>query len=273
MRSIIKSFIYLKNPWIVFYIPFNKTITLLPKAGDEIIIGNRQFINYMDICSSGWVYKAGIYQNGMYKFKVLEPYVLLEDFIQMYQVDNLKGKNVLDIGGLYGETAIVMCKELGVNKVFIYEPIKENFDLIINNIELNSCINNIEPFNLGVSSDSGLITVHTEYAPGFASFGIPGEKYKTTIEVISWDSLLDKHKKDQIFLAKVDCEGAEKHLVEANRELIKTIPNWVMETHSLKIENDMIKLFTSLGYRCELREKINKKMHVNVWCFSLDRPD
>ena len=103
---------YLKNPLVIFRIPFKSEITIAPKFGDKIAIRNRQFLDYMDLFSMGWIYKDGIYQNGKYKFKVLEPYVLLEDFIQMYRVDDICDKNVLDVGGLYGETGIIILKEL-----------------------------------------------------------------------------------------------------------------------------------------------------------------
>jgi len=98
---------------------------------------------------------------------------------------------------------------------------------------------------------------------------MPGNKYSIKIPVESWDTILERHKKDNIYLAKVDCEGGERYLIEANKELIKTISNWVIETHSAEIEKNIIGLFESLGYKKELKEEVNKKERVNMWYFYL----
>jgi len=221
----------------------------------------------MDILNNGWYYKDDTFQNGKYKLKVKEPRILEEDIIQMYAVDNLQNKTILDIGGLYGETAIMLLKEFNAGKVFVYEPVKENFDLIIENIALNNCVNKINAFNFGVSNINGSVTLKSANEPGAPGFGMPGNEYTTTFKVKSWNEILDKHKNEEIFLAKVDCEGGEKYLVEADRDLVKNIPNWVIETHSLEIENSIITLFKELGFNYKLREEVELHLDFNVWFF------
>ena len=72
-----------------------------------------------------------------------------------------------------------------------------------------------------------------------------------------------------MYLAKIDCEGAEKYLTEADPDLIKAIPNWVMEIHSAEIENTLIDLFTKLGFQKELKETVIdiKDARVTIWHF------
>ena len=204
--------------------------------------------------------------NSAYKLKLLNPLILLEDFNKMYYFD-LNNKNVLDVGGLYGETAFYFLYDMGAKNVFVYEPIRENFDLIKINIIKNKVEKRIFPYEKGVSNYVGIQVINTIAPPGDCGFGLSGDKYSIKIPVDSWDTILERHKKDNIYLAKVDCEGGEKYLIEANKELIKTIPNWVIETHSAEIEKNIIGLFESLGYKKELRAKINKKNGVSVWGF------
>jgi len=266
-KSIVLGIKYLKNPWIFFKILISDIVILIPKRGEPLTIRSRLFIHYMDILNNGWFYKDGTFQNGKYKFKVKEPRILEEDIIKMYEVDDLKDKNILDIGGLYGETAIMLLKEFNAGKVFVYEPVKENFNLIKENLLLNNCGESIKPYNLGVSNKSGFITLQTANEPGAPGFGMPGKEYTITFEVISWDSILNEHKDEGIYLAKVDCEGGEKYLVDADKDLIKKIPNWVIETHSHEIESNMKAFFRELGFNCELREVVDSELGVSVWYF------
>lgn len=267
IKSIFYGIKYLKNPWVVFRILVNECIIIKPRLGVPLTIRSRLFIHYMDILNNGWYYKDDTFQNGKYKFKVKEPRILEEDIIQMYAVDNLQNKAILDIGGLYGETAIMLLKEFDAEQVFVYEPVKENFDLIIENIVLNNCGDGIKAFNYGVSNINGSVTVMSANEPGAPGFGMPGNEYTTTFEVKSWNEVLNKHKNEEVFLAKVDCEGGEKYLVEADRDLVKNIPNWVIETHSLEIENSIITLFKELGFKYKLREEVEPELGVNVWYF------
>ena len=74
--------------------------------------------------------------------------------IQEYSSDKFKINNddvVLDIGahiGLFSLFASQFCKN---GKIFCFEPIKENYEELLKNIEINN-IQNIIPFNNAVSS-------------------------------------------------------------------------------------------------------------------------
>jgi FkbM family methyltransferase len=188
-----------------------------------------------------------------------EPLVLKENFDDSYNIPELENKNILDIGGLNGESSIYFINEKKAKKVFVYEPIEKNYEYLLENLKNNS-IKNVFPYNIGVSNKNGNEIINSEYPPGSWGFGLPGNKYSINIKVESWDTILEKHKKDNIYLAKVDCEGGERYLVEANKELIKTIPNWVIETHSLEIEKNIIELFEKLGYK-KINTKVRNTFH------------
>lgn len=266
MNAAVNSFKYLRNPSVMFEIPFKKEITIITKSGENITINRRKFPAYIEVFQNGWSYEDGTFKKGDLKFKVPDAGILLEDFKSMYMYVDLKDKNVLDIGGLYGESSVFFVKVGKANHVFVYEPIKENQKLVKENIALNNCQKNIIPYEIGVSNKSGTAVIESSAAPGSGGFGLPGNLYKVEIKVESWDTVMRKHAKDNIFLAKVDCEGGEKYLLNADPALIKQIPNWVIETHSTKIERNIIELFEKLGYKKILKESITEE--VRVWAFS-----
>jgi len=265
----IYSFIYLKNPYIFLKIAFKSEIEIIMKNDEKIKIQGKQFPFYIEIFQKGWKYEKNYWYNKNIKLKLNEPLVLKENFKKIYSISNLKNQNVLDIGGLNGESSLYFVTEEKVNNVFVYEPVKENFILIHENLDNNSIKNKVIAYNIGVSNKNGFEILNSEFPPGSWGFGLPGDKYKIKINVESWDTILERHKKDNIYLAKVDCEGGERYLVEANKELIKTISNRVIETHSAEIEKNIIGLFESLGYKKELKEEVNKKERVNMWYFYL----
>jgi len=72
---------------------------------------------------------------------------------------------VIDVGahiGLFALFASQFCKH---GKIFCFEPIKENYELLVENINFNK-INNIIPFNFAVSkiSDSVKIFLNDDYS-------------------------------------------------------------------------------------------------------------
>ena len=77
--------------------------------------------------------------------------------INEYDVDSFKiNQNdiVIDVGAHIGLFSLLVSQFCKTGKIFSFEPIRENFDLFVSNLELNH-IQNIFPFNVGVSKNSG----------------------------------------------------------------------------------------------------------------------
>ena len=66
------------------------------------------------------------------------------------------GKIVLDIGGYFGETAVLFYY-WGASKVVIYEPVEEHLKYIRKNIEANNL--NAEIHNEGIGSDRSAMPI------------------------------------------------------------------------------------------------------------------
>ncbi len=169
--------------------------------------------------------------------------VIEENFEEQYQIFDYNGMKVLDVGGFIGETAVFF-KTWGAKEVVVYEPAEEHYFLSRLNMMLNKVPGRVE--QAGVSGHSGKIEVC--YNDLLSSdFGLNGPN-KAMIEVKSIDEILS----EGFDIAKFDCEGCEKSLLHANKTLVKSIPNYVIECHSKSILFDLIQFFRGLDYKVSI---------------------
>ena len=137
---------------------------------------------------------------------------------------------VIDIGahiGLFALFASQFCKQ---GKIFCFEPIKENYELLVENINYNK-IKNIIPFNFAVSkeSDSVKIFLNDDYS-GHSMF-----LETNNFVIVKSKSLLDIFSENNIqecnFL-KLDCEGAEYDIINSlPSDFLNKIKKSVIEYH------------------------------------------
>ena len=66
---------------------------------------------------------------------------------------------VLDIGGHIGLFALFASQFCKKGKIFCFEPVKENYNILLENLELNA-VKNIVPFNLAVYDDSKKVKMY-----------------------------------------------------------------------------------------------------------------
>jgi len=120
---------------------------------------------------------------------------------------------VIDIGahiGLFSLFSSQYCKK---GKIFSFEPVKENFDLLQENIKINK-ITNIFILNKAVSDITSTITLYqNEDDSGHSKF----VKTSKSIEIpsISFKEFLDENKIKRCDLLKLDCEGSEYEIMES----------------------------------------------------------
>ena len=137
---------------------------------------------------------------------------------------------VIDIGahiGLFALFASQFCKR---GKIFCFEPIKENYELLVENINSNK-IKNIIPFNFAVSntSDSVKIFLNDDYS-GHSMFLETNDfvivKSKSLFDIFSENNIQECN-----FL-KLDCEGAEYEIINSlSSEFLYKIKKSAIEYH------------------------------------------
>lgn len=149
---------------------------------------------------------------------------------------------VIDIGAHIGSVSLLLASLDKKLKIYAYEPLPENVDLLQKNAFMNG-FKNIFPFLLAVGGKEGKLKIYygdesTESGKRHHFIGNPqatpgGEFYEAdtiTLEKIFLDNKIEKCK-----LVKLDPEGEEFNILQAcPTEILKKIDYIVGEHHSIK---------------------------------------
>ncbi len=135
-----------------------------------------------------------------------------EDYDAHWGFASYKGKNILDVGADWGSTAYYFL-EHGARKVIAVEGDKGLASQLIQNY----------------GDDPNIVCIE-----------------KMVLSPSDFEYLISTYKPD---IVKVDIEGHEKHLLGVPLDTIRPIEEWLVETHSDKLFQELNGLFTSLGYK------------------------
>lgn len=148
---------------------------------------------------------------------------------------------VFDIGGHIGAFSVLAASKAINGKVFAFEPMKDNYEILLSNIKLN-LFTNIISENVAVSKDNGIrsfyISSHKTsskvgYNTGGHSF-FPSKKSgeKIDVKTVTLETLMKKYNVEHINYLKLDTEGAEYDILfGASKETLQKIEKIVMELH------------------------------------------
>lgn len=146
--------------------------------------------------------------------------------VQYCAVDCVKsGDVVLDIGGHVGGVAIALSRMVGGGRVYTFEPNREMWPHLLENLEINNA-NNVSHIPLACFSESGkLMKFYSE--PSFYKAGsglmreIEGAK-SFDVVTISVDDFCRANGLAPSFM-KIDVEGAEIHVLRSATKLLDTM--------------------------------------------------
>ncbi len=147
---------------------------------------------------------------------------------------------VVDIGAHKGYFSVFASFKAKKGKVFAFEPMEDNYNILKKNIKVNKCINVI-PFQLGISGTKGIKKL---YISPDSSSGISlikdwfkDDKRKITsfyIKCITLHDIFSLCRIKKIDFLKIDCEGAEHEiLLNTPIESLAKINKISMEFHQI----------------------------------------
>src|SRR3990172_7496415 len=137
---------------------------------------------------------------------------------------------IIDIGASIGDFGVFCASSFNDVRVYCFEPMKEAFELMQENIKLNNYGKNIIPYNLAISDIEGTIR-----------FGA------NIYNAITIKKIFQQNKLDKCDLLKMDIEGAEYNvLLNTPVEVLKTINAIAMECHIVDTDNELIHLTNHL---------------------------
>lgn len=150
------------------------------------------------------------------------------------EYEHFSGGNVIDIGGHIGSYSI-MCALNGAN-VIVFEPTKENYEMLVKNIKLNGLEDKITAINKAVVGKERPFKISfSQDNTGSSSEDNKGYE----VETISFDNVMDMFL--NIDMLKLDCEGTEHEFnIEDHLDKVKEI---VAEIHYKKTFVDKLQGF------------------------------
>ncbi len=162
--------------------------------------------------------------------------------IQEYNVKNFEinhNDTIIDIGAHIGLFSVYASQFCRTGKIISFEPVKENYDVLLENIRLNN-LDNVSAFNLAVSGTSEPLKIYLNRTDNAAHtiYG-SGENY-VKINSTTLGDVIDS-KCIEVDLIKLDCEGAEYDILDSlSEDHFKKIKKISMEYHI--INNDLERL-------------------------------
>ncbi len=156
---------------------------------------------------------------------------------------------VIDIGahiGIFSLYASTFTK----NRIFCFEPIKENFNLLEENIRMNHK-NNIKIFNFALCNQKEIRIFFNDVNTGGHSNFIEGKKYQK-VKCMTLKDIFQRENINVCNFLKIDCEGCEYEILfNTPDSVFEKIKKISMEIHDLGDKNpkNMIKFLESKGYK------------------------
>ncbi len=214
-----------------------KSALIIPKAIFNILNWPEFLLNYLGFTTK----KENLYifRNGM-KFLTDNEFDVATIAVVCLRKEygNTKDKNVvIDIGANIGSFSILTGKDGTL--VYAYEPMKNTYNLLKKNVELNNLQNNVRIFNLGVADKTGSKKLYLNNKGGSAynSMYIKQKKF-TTINCISLDDVFKNNNISKCDLIKIDVEGAEYEIFyNASSITLDKINEIRMEYHNVNGNN------------------------------------
>ena len=161
----------------------------------------------------------------------------LDSYTQEKGFDIKENDLIIDVGGHVGYFTIYAAKKAKNGKIITFEPSKESFNVLKNNLKINN-IQNVIIENVGVGAKSGtaILNVDTTHSIGNSIFYSSKNSEKEDIRITTIPEIVKKYKIESIDLLKLDCEGAEFEIIlNLPSTILNTIKKISMEIH--KIEN------------------------------------
>lgn len=136
-------------------------------------------------------------------------------------LNKIKNKNVIDVGGYIGDSAIIFEKYTDKN-IYCFEPVSDNYKLVKETIKLNNATK-IIPINKGLGSKKESLSIMKNGASSTINNTDSSikNKEKEQISITTLDSFVEENNIEVGFI-KVDTEGFEMEFLKGALETIKS---------------------------------------------------
>lgn len=142
--------------------------------------------------------------------------LFFEDLEGVYDVLDVEGRTVADVGAYLGETAVLFVRR-GAERVYAYEPVFHRY--AEHNLRLNGVTNAVvEPYGLWFEEDEMSVELSN------ADTGLSPGGFKIKVRPLA-EALM------RADVAKLDCEGCEWSLLTTPCDVVRHVEEYVIEIH------------------------------------------
>ena len=142
------------------------------------------------------------------------------ELYEMKYVKPLEGDVVLDVGAYKGDTAIYFADRVGrKGKVYSFEPVKANYESLVNNLKTNKLEDIVVAVNKGCAPESGPLKVISSKSGAPWAF-VSESQGVLDVEMTSIDDFVEANNIEKLDFIKMDVEGFEESAI---RGAIKTL--------------------------------------------------
>ena len=168
----------------------------------------------------------------------------LEKIIKIEQNDV-----VIDIGAHVGYFTLYAAKRAQNGKIISFEPTKESFLVLKNNVKINNfkniIINNLA---VGKTSKKRIFFVDNKYGISNTFYDRKIGLEKEIVQTTTLDEIYKKYNLEKIDFLKMDCEGAEFEIIlNTSTEVLKKIKKISIEIHEDMVTHKIEELITKLS--------------------------
>ena len=129
----------------------------------------------------------------------------------------IAGHSAIDAGANIGNHTLFFLNEMPVKFVYSYEPVKQTFDILRENVLINKLEDKVTLYNCGLGDEETNASI-----PCFNYWNIGGTGLDTNVQGMVPVHKLDTFEfSDTIRFLKIDVEGMELKVINGGKELIK----------------------------------------------------
>ncbi len=158
----------------------------------------------------------------IYPYLLKDPFIMEEGPYERGEVKLKKGDVVIDAGAYLGVFSIFASQKIGPRgRVYAFEPISENHELLKKTIELNKA-GNVKAIPRALAKGKGplLMSLKEQRFDTSSGFFKRGDKNRV-VKQISLDEFIRQEKIPKIDFIKVDVEGMEREVLSGAKKTIK----------------------------------------------------
>ena len=135
-------------------------------------------------------------------------------YLPLSVLNRLKGKDFLDCGGYFGDSALMFSKDYQPKNIYSFEPDPENHGVLLETIKYHD-LKNVIPISMCVGEKCGEVNF---YNMGPFSY-VPEGEGNSVMEMTTIDDFVDENKLE-VGLIKIDIEGYEMEVLEGAKKTI-----------------------------------------------------